>query len=101
MHNEEDSGEVMEAIAGEKTLGELAQQYEVHPNQITTWKRQLTKNAASVFGKSWVPGPGRGRELSNQVKPPLASFPGCSPASSISIGSSCSCPSCMCFTASA
>lgn len=43
MHNEEDSGEVMEAIAGEKTLGELAQQYEVHPNQITTWKRQVTE----------------------------------------------------------
>ena len=31
------------AIAGEKTLGELAQQYEVHPNQITTWKRQVTE----------------------------------------------------------
>ncbi|MDX9835916.1 MAG: helix-turn-helix domain-containing protein, partial [Desulfobulbus sp.] len=29
------------AIAGEKTLGELAQQYEVHPGQITTWKRRL------------------------------------------------------------
>ena len=52
MHNEEDSGEVMEAIAGEKTLGELAQQYEVHPNQITTWKRPLTENADSVFGTS-------------------------------------------------
>ena len=52
MHNEEDSGEVMEAIAGEKTLGELAQHYEVHPNQITTWKRQLTENADSVFGTS-------------------------------------------------
>ena len=42
----------LEAIAGEKTLGELAQQYEVHPNQITTWKRQLTESAAGVFGKS-------------------------------------------------
>ena len=42
----------LEAIAGEKTLGELAQHYEVHPNQITTWKRQLTVSAAGVFGKS-------------------------------------------------
>ena len=42
----------LEAIAGEKTLGGLAQQYEVHPNQITTWKRQLTENAAGVFGTS-------------------------------------------------
>ena len=42
----------LEAIAGERTLGELAQQYEVHPNQVTTWKRQLTESAAGVFGKS-------------------------------------------------
>lgn len=42
----------LEAIAGEKTLGELAQQDEVHPNQITTWKRQLTESAAGIFGKS-------------------------------------------------
>ena len=41
----------MGAIAGEKTLGELAQQYEIHPNQITTWKRQLTESAVGVFGK--------------------------------------------------
>ena len=40
------------AIAGEKTLGELAQQYEVHPGQITTWKRRLTDNAVRVFEKS-------------------------------------------------
>ena len=44
----------LEAIAGEKTLGELAQQYEVHPNQITTWKRQLTESAAGVFGKRGI-----------------------------------------------
>ena len=29
------------AIKGEKTLAELAQQYDVHPNQITAWKAQL------------------------------------------------------------
>ena len=40
------------AIAGEKTLGELAQQYEVHPGQITTWKRRLAESAVGVFGKS-------------------------------------------------
>ena len=37
------------AMAGEKTLAELAQQYEIHPNQITNWKRQLSERAASVF----------------------------------------------------
>ena len=39
------------AMAGDKTLAELAQQFEVHPNQITTWKRQLSEDAAAVFDK--------------------------------------------------
>jgi transposase len=38
------------AVKGEKTLAELAQQYDVHPNQITTWKAQLVDGAAGVFG---------------------------------------------------
>ena len=29
------------AVKGEKTLAELAQQFDVHPNQITPWKAQL------------------------------------------------------------
>lgn len=37
------------AMAGDKTLAELAQQFEVHPNQITNWKRQLSEHAAAVF----------------------------------------------------
>ena len=38
------------ALKGDKTLAELAQQYDIHPNQITDWKRQLTERAAQVFG---------------------------------------------------
>ena len=38
------------AIKGEKTLAELAQQFDVHPNQITAWKAQLNDGAAGVFG---------------------------------------------------
>jgi transposase len=38
------------AIKGEKTLAELAQQYDVHPNQITAWKAQVLDGAAGLFG---------------------------------------------------
>ena len=39
------------AVKGEKTLAELAQQFDVHPNQITTWRNQLLEGAAGVFGQ--------------------------------------------------
>ena len=39
------------AIKGEKTLAELAQQFDVHPNQITQWRGQLLDGAAGVFGR--------------------------------------------------
>ena len=38
------------ALKGEKTLLELAQQFDVHANQITQWKSQLLEGASSVFG---------------------------------------------------
>jgi len=38
------------AVKGEKTLAELAQLYDVHPNQITAWKAQLVDGATKVFG---------------------------------------------------
>ena len=38
------------AVKGEKTLAELAQQFDVHASQITTWKAQLLDGAAGVFG---------------------------------------------------
>ena len=38
------------AVRGDKTLAELAQQHDVHPNQITDWKNQLLAKAADVFG---------------------------------------------------
>jgi len=38
------------AIKGEKTLSELAEQFDVHANQITQWKSQLLEGAVGVFG---------------------------------------------------
>ena len=38
------------AIKGDRTLIQLAEQFDVHPNQITSWKAQLEDGAADVFG---------------------------------------------------
>jgi transposase len=37
------------ALKGDKTLPELSQQFDVHPNQITQWKAQLLERAAELF----------------------------------------------------
>jgi transposase len=41
----------LEAFKGERTLAELAEQFEIHPNQITTWRRQLLESAEECFEK--------------------------------------------------
>jgi len=38
------------AVKGEMTLAQLAEHFDVHPNQITQWKGQLQEGAADVFG---------------------------------------------------
>ncbi len=38
------------ALKGDRTLAQLAEQFDVHPNQITSWKAQLEEGAADVFG---------------------------------------------------
>ena len=39
----------LEAIQGHRTISELAAKHELHPNQITQWKRQAMENLANVF----------------------------------------------------
>jgi len=45
------------ALTGEKTLAELAQEFDVHPNQITSWRGQLQEGATAVFGSGSVAAP--------------------------------------------
>lgn len=40
------------ALKGDKTLNELAKEFEVLPNQIITWKKQLQESATDVFSSS-------------------------------------------------
>ena len=39
----------LEALKNQKTLNELAAEYEVHPNQISKWKKQLLEDLPSLF----------------------------------------------------
>ena len=48
----------LEAIKGEEPLITIAERFDVHPNQITKWKRQLLDGAAAVFGESEQAGEG-------------------------------------------
>ena len=37
------------AAKGDKTLAQLAAQFEVHPNQVSTWRKELLERAAELF----------------------------------------------------
>jgi transposase len=39
----------LEALKEVKSLAELAKKYDLHPNQITNWKKEFLSNASSVF----------------------------------------------------
>ena len=42
---------VIEVLREEKTLTEIAAQYEVHPNQLSRWKAEFMNNASRAFSK--------------------------------------------------
>jgi transposase-like protein len=45
----------IEALADGKTIAEIAQKHDVHPNQMTEWRRQLIERAAGAFGGTVTP----------------------------------------------
>jgi len=49
-YNEEFKAKVaMEALREQRTINEIAGQYQIHPNQVSKWKSQLIENAKILF----------------------------------------------------
>ena len=48
----------LDALKGDQTIVEIAERYQVHPNQITEWKKQLLAHAEEVFSKDRQPDQG-------------------------------------------
>ena len=45
----------IEALSEGKTIAEVAHKHDVHPNQVTEWRRQLIERAAGAFGGAVTP----------------------------------------------
>jgi transposase-like protein len=45
----------LEALRGDRTIQEIAAKHQVHPNQVSTWKRQAVEGMAGVFSRSGQP----------------------------------------------
>ena len=52
-HSAQDKARIaLEAISGVMTTSEIAAKYQVHPVQVSQWKKQLLEGAADVFDKA-------------------------------------------------
>ena len=57
----------MEAVAGRRTINEIAKEYEVHPNQISQWKKQFLEAVPQLFEKGKTRSEEASEDLTNQL----------------------------------
>jgi transposase-like protein len=57
---------VIEALKERNTIEQLAKKFDLHPNQITTWKKEFLANAAAAFGGDKDDSAGKDREADTE-----------------------------------
>jgi transposase-like protein len=57
----------LEAIKGQRTTNEIASAYEVHPNQVTQWKKQAVSQLSEIFSNGRVRADAAEEDLRNQL----------------------------------
>jgi transposase-like protein len=57
----------LEAIKGQRTINEIASAFEVHPNQVTQWKKQAVSQLSEIFSNGRARADAAEEELRNQL----------------------------------
>ncbi len=57
----------LEAVKGRLTINQISKQFEVHPNQISKWKKQFLASLPQIFDNSKQPPTEANEELTNQL----------------------------------
>ncbi len=57
----------LEAVRGKLTINQIAKQFEVHPNQISNWKKQFLASLPQIFDNTKQLRPVENEELTNQL----------------------------------
>jgi transposase-like protein len=57
----------IEAIKGQRTLNEIAAAYQIHPHQVTQWKKQALQQLSEVFSNGKARAEMEDEELKNQL----------------------------------
>ena len=57
----------LEAIKGQRTINEIASAYEVHPNQVTQWKKQAVSQLSEIFSNGRARADAAEEDLRNQL----------------------------------
>lgn len=57
----------LEAVKGRLTLNQIAREFEVHPNQVSTWKKQFLESVSQIFESLGKSKSIENEELTNQL----------------------------------